>query len=124
MIGLGGWARRLLIGLPFLWLAAFFLLPLLIVAAISLSESADAVPPFEPPLRLTAGGVAAHVTPANYRELATGCLKVYANSLGIAVLATLLCLVIGYPVAYAIARTPRVWRQLLLFFVMLPFWTS
>ena len=43
---------------------------------------------------------------------------------GFAALATLLCLVIGYPVAFAIARAPGVWRQLLLFLVMLPFWTS
>ena len=61
---------------------------------------------------------------ANYRELAEGCLWVYAASLGNAALATGLCLVIGYPVAFAIARAPGVWRHLLLFLVMLPFWTS
>jgi putrescine transport system permease protein len=60
----------------------------------------------------------------NYRELAQGCLRAYGNSLGFAALATVLCLLIGYPVAFAISRAPGVWRQLLLFFVMLPFWTS
>ncbi len=113
MTGLGSGLRRALIGLPFVWLGAFFLLPLLIVAAISFAESADAIPPF----KLT-------WTFANYCTLAQGCLRVYASSLGLAGLATVLCLLIGYPVAFAIARAPGVWRQLLLFLVMLPFWTS
>jgi len=113
MIGLGRWGRRTLILLPFLWLAVFFLLPLAIVAGISFAESAEAIPPF-----------ALVPTGANYLELADGCLRVYANSLGNAALATVLCLLLGYPVAFAIARAPGVWRHLLLFFVMLPFWTS
>ena len=107
------WLRRGLIGLPFLWLALFFLLPIAIVAGISFAESADAIPPYT-----------AVLTFDNYRELLQGCLRAYGNSLGFAALATLLCLLIGYPVALAIARAPGVWRQLLLFFVMLPFWTS
>jgi putrescine transport system permease protein len=113
MTGLGSGLRRALIGLPFVWLGAFFLLPLAIVAAISFAESADAIPPFRPTWTL-----------ANYCTLAQGCLRVYASSLGLAGLATVLCLLIGYPVAFAIARAPGVWRQLLLFLVMLPFWTS
>ncbi len=124
MTGLGRWGRRALIGLPFVWLAVFFLLPLLIVAAISFAESADAIPPFKPLVGLTASGLESHATLANYRELAEGCLRVYVNSLGNAAGATVLCLLIGYPVAFAIARAPGVWRHLLLFFVMLPFWTS
>jgi putrescine transport system permease protein len=107
------WLRRVLIGLPFVWLTVFFLLPIAIVAGISVTESADAIPPY-----------AAAFTLDSYRELAQSCLRAYANSLGFAALATLLCLLLGYPIAYAIARAPGVWRQLLLFFVMLPFWTS
>jgi putrescine transport system permease protein len=113
MTGIGPRLRRALIGLPFIWLGVFFLLPLAIVAAISFAESADAIPPFE-----------LNLTLANYCTLAQGCLRVYVSSLGLAALATLLCLLIGYPVAFAIARTSGVWRQLLLFLVMLPFWTS
>ena len=113
MTGIGRGLRRVLIGLPFLWLGIFFLLPLGIVAAISFAESADAIPPFKLIWTL-----------ANYCTLAQGCLRVYVSSLGLAALATLLCLLIGYPVAFAIARAPGVWRQLLLFLVMLPFWTS
>ena len=118
------WLRRLLLGLPFFWLAVFFLLPLLIVAAISLAESADAIPPFQPLLRLIPGGVETHVTLDNYRELVEGCLRAYTGSLLYAASATALCLMIGYPLALAIARTAGAWRHLLLFLVMLPFWTS
>jgi putrescine transport system permease protein len=124
MTTFGPLLRRMLIGLPFLWLAVFFLLPLAIVAAISLAESADAIPPFRPLVEPGPAGVETHATLANYRELAEGCLWVYAASLGNAALATMLCLLIGYPVAFAIARAPGGWRYLLLFFVMLPFWTS
>jgi putrescine transport system permease protein len=124
MIGAGVWERRMLIGLPFLWLAVFFLLPLGLVAGISLAESADAIPPYKPLLSLTSAGWEGQATLANYRELAEGCLRVYATSLGNAALAALLCLLIGYPVAFAIARSPGVWRNLLLFLVILPFWTS
>ena len=113
-----------MIGLPFWWLAVFFLLPLAIVAAISLAESADAIPPFRALVETSPAGFENHATLANYRELAEGCLWVYAASLGNAALATVLCLLIGYPVAFAIARASGVWRHLLLFFVMLPFWTS
>ena len=116
--------RRVLIGLPFLWLAVFFLLPLAIVAVISLAESADAIPPFRPLIEATGAGLQSHATFANYRELAEGCLWVYLASLGNAALATLLCLLIGYPMAFAIARAAGVWRHLLLLFVMLPFWSS
>src|SRR5712691_1330345 len=79
MIGLGNWGRRALIGLPFLGLAVFFLLPLAIVAAISLAESADAIPPFTPLLSRTPSGLESHATLSNYRELAESCLRVYAN---------------------------------------------
>src|SRR5947207_4242165 len=113
MTGIGRGLRRVLIGLPFLWLGIFFLLPLGIVAAISFAESADAIPPFKLIWTL-----------ANYCTLPQGCLRVYVSSLALAGLATLLCLLIGYPVAFAITRAPGVWRQLLLFLVMLPFWTS
>ena len=124
MTGIGPWSRRVLIGLPFLWLGLFFLLPLAIVAAISFAESADTIPPFTPLLTAGPAGLESHATLANYCTLAQGCLRVYLSSLGLAALATLLCLVIGYPIAFAIARAPGVWRQLLLFLVMLPFWTS
>ncbi|MBV9829795.1 MAG: ABC transporter permease subunit [Alphaproteobacteria bacterium] len=116
--------RRTLIGLPFVWLAVFFLLPLGIITAISLTESADTIPPFRPLLSTGAHGVEWHGTLANYADLAQGCLRVYVSSLANAGLATLLCLMLGFPMALAIARAPGMWRHFLLFLVMLPFWTS
>ncbi len=101
------WLRRVLIGLPFLWLAVFFLAPLLIVAGISLAESADAIPPFEPPLAFGPQGIESHLTAANYRQLAEGCSRIYARSVGYAASTTLLCLLIGFPMALAIARAPE-----------------
>src|SRR3954449_1554128 len=118
------WLRRVLIGVPFLWLAAFFLAPLLIVAGISLTGSADAIPPFEPPIAFGPEGIESNLTAVNYRQLAEGCLRIYARSVGYAASTTLLCLLIGFPIVLAIARAPETWRALLLFLVVLPFWTS
>ena len=69
-------------------------------------------------------GLESNLTAANYRQLAEGCLRIYARSVGYAASTTLLCLLIGFPMALAIARAPESWRTLLLFLVILPFWTS
>jgi putrescine transport system permease protein len=119
-----GWRRWALILPPFLWLLVFFLLPLGVVAAISLSQSADAIPPYVPLLSQGPTGLESHATLDNYRLIAEGDLRAYANSLFYAALATVLCLLVGYPIAFAIARAPKAWRNPLLFFVILPFWTS
>jgi putrescine transport system permease protein len=124
MIASAPWLRQVLIGLPFLWLLVFFLAPLLIVAGISLSESADAIPPFEPPLTLGPQGIENHLTIYNYQQLIAGCLRIYIRSLAYAAATTLLCLLLGFPMALAIARASESWRSLLLFLVVLPFWTS
>jgi putrescine transport system permease protein len=103
------------IALPYGWLALFFLLPFAIVATISLGEPAIGVPPYR---------LGAHT--ANYALLWEDALyrRAYANSLLFAALATFFCLLIGYPMAYAIARAPQSWRGALLMLVILPFWTS
>ncbi len=125
MSGLGWTGRLVLIGAPFLWLALFFLLPLLIVVKISLAESTIGIPPYTPLFANDGGGLELHATLANFALIAGDdlYLRAYLGSLGNAALATVLCLLMGYPVAYAIARS-RGPRQLLLFLVMLPFWTS
>jgi putrescine transport system permease protein len=125
MTGLGRIGRLVLIGAPFLWLSVFFLLPLLIVLKISLAVSTVGIPPYTP-LITTAGGVEFHATLANFALIAGDdlYLRAYLGSLGNAGLATALCLLIGYPAAYTIARWQGPRRQLLLFLVMLPFWTS
>jgi putrescine transport system permease protein len=126
MIGIGRWGRLVLIGLPFAWLGLFFLLPLLIVLKISLARSAIGIPPYTPLFFDDGSGLKIQATLANFALLASDdlYLRAYLGALGNAALATALCLALGYPIAYAIARSPGRWRLLLLFLVMLPFWTS
>jgi putrescine transport system permease protein len=119
-----GWRRWALIVPPFLWLLIFFLVPLGVVAAISLAQSADTIPPYAPLVAHGPNGLENHATFDNYRLLGEGDVRAYANSLAYAALATVLCLLVGYPIAFAIARAPAAWRNPLLFFVILPFWTS
>jgi putrescine transport system permease protein len=126
MIGIGRLGRWLLIGVPFLWLGAFFLLPLLIVLKISLAHGAVGIPPYTPLFTGHGGRLDVDATLANFALLAGDevYLRAYLGSLGYASSATVLCLALGYPIAHAIARSPGRWRQLLLFLVVLPFWTS
>src|SRR5271169_2061682 len=122
MIGIGPLGRLALIGAPFVWFALFFLLPMLIVLKISLAHSAIGIPPYTPLI----SGHGWQATTANFALLASDdlYLSAYLGSLGYATLATGLCLVLGYPIAHAIARAPTAWRYPLLFLVVLPFWTS
>jgi putrescine transport system permease protein len=126
MTGLGRVGRLVLIGMPFAWLAIFFLLPLLIVAKISLAESSIGIPPYTPLLATDGGGLKLHLSLANFALIAGDdlYLRAYLGSLANAALATALSLLIGYPIAYVIARSQGARRQLLLFLVVLPFWTS
>jgi putrescine transport system permease protein len=126
MIGIGRFGRMLLIGVPFLWLAIFFLLPLWIVLKISLAESVIGIPPYTPLVTNGVSGLKFHATLVNFILLARDqlYLRAYLGSLVYAALATALCLLLGYPIAYAIARARGRRRQVLLFLVMLPFWTS
>jgi putrescine transport system permease protein len=122
----GAAGRRVVIGLPFLWLILLFALPFLIVFGISLSENALGIPPFVPPVTIEDGAVALHPNWENFALLVGDELywRAYLNSLRFAATATALCLLLGYPMAYAIARAPARWRNPLLFLVILPFWTS
>jgi putrescine transport system permease protein len=126
MIGIGRLGRVLLIGVPFVWLALFFLLPLLIVVKISLADSVVGIPPYTPFFTHDVTGLKLQATLANFALLASDqlYLRAYLGSLANAALATVLCLLLGYPIAYAIALARGTRRQLLLFLVMLPFWTS
>jgi putrescine transport system permease protein len=126
MIGIGRAGRLVLIGVPFLWLAVFFLAPLLIVVKISLAHSAIGIPPYTPLFARHDGGLSFDASLANFALLARDdlYLRAYLGSLANAGLTTALCLVLGYPMAHAIARAPPAWRQLLLLLVVLPFWAS
>ncbi|MCA1297647.1 ABC transporter permease subunit [Stappia indica] len=126
--GLGGW---LLIAVPYLWLLTFFLAPFFIVFKISLSEVAVAIPPYLPTFDLAAGwdafvsGITA-LSIDNYLWLTEDSLywKSYVSSIVIAATSTLIALIVGYPMAYGMARAPKAWRPTLLMLVILPFWTS
>ncbi len=115
--------RRTVAGVPYLWLLVFFLAPFAIVLRISFADPLIGQPPFTP-LYDEAQGI--QLTADNYRFLTEDDLYwvSYLKSVRIAAVATLLCLLIGYPMAYGIARARAVWRNVLLLLVILPFWTS
>jgi putrescine transport system permease protein len=118
-----GWrGRALVVSVPYLWLALFFVVPFLIVLKISLATSVVANPPYTPLFeqgRLQAGL-------DSYSFLLSDDLYAlaYLNSLKTAAIACLCCLLIGYPMAYGIARARPERRGALLMLVILPFWTS
>lgn len=123
--------KAFLIGLPYVWLLALFLVPFLIVLKISLSDAALARPPYFPQLDLSEGLAGLHaffmdLDFENYIFLTTDDLyiKAYASSLWIAGNATLMTLLVGFPIAYGMARAAPEWRPTLLMLVILPFWTS
>ena len=115
--------QRTVIGIPYLWLLLFFLAPFAIVLRISFADPIIGLPPFTPLYDAEQG---LYLTADNYRFLTEDDLYwvSYLKSIRIAAVATLLCLLIGYPMAYGIARAPGAWRHILLLLVILPFWTS
>jgi len=119
--------RPFVIAVPYLWLVVLFLVPFIIVFKISFSETRLAMPPYAALIEWRDGVPAAvKLYFANYRFLFTDRLYIsaYLYSLKVAAVSTLWCLLIGYPMTYAIARSTIVWRNLLLMLIVLPFWTS
>jgi putrescine transport system permease protein len=122
---------KLVVLAPYLWLVAFFLVPFLIVLKISLSQTAIAQPPYVPVFDLAAGwqGIKDFVgglSFENYRSLASDDIYLfsYLRSLTVAAVSTVILVLAGFPIAYAMARAPRRWRPVLLMLIVLPFWTS
>lgn len=119
--------RKSLIGVPYLWLLALFLAPFLIVLKISFSEVRLGMPPYEPIVGLVDGVfLQIQLNLENYLIIFEDDIYVraYLNSLKIAAIATALTFLVGYPLAYGIARMAPGARSILLFLVILPFWTS
>lgn len=118
--------RWAVLALPYVWLALFFLVPFAIVLKISLAEQAIGVPPYTPLLESGDGGARLHATAGNYLFLLGDSLylRAYLNAIKFAGISTLVCLLLGYPMAYGIVRAPKAWRGILLLMVILPFWTS
>jgi putrescine transport system permease protein len=119
-------AQRLVAGIPALWLTVFFLVPFLIVLKISFSEARLAIPPYAPLFTWLHGLPVPRLHFSGYTYLFTDplYLRSYLYSVMVAAVSTLFCLLIGYPMAYAIARAGDAWRSFLLMLIVLPFWTS
>src|SRR5690606_27149409 len=122
---------RLVIVVPYIWLLVFFLAPFAIVFKISLSETTIAMPPYIPVFNWTDGVSGffqnlSELSFANYLWLVDDSLyfNAYVSSVVIAGISTFIALLVGYPLAYAMARAPSSLRMLLLMLVILPFWTS
>ncbi|HZF16191.1 MAG TPA: ABC transporter permease subunit [Steroidobacteraceae bacterium] len=119
--------RPLVIAFPYLWLLLFFVIPFVIVLKISFAESRIAMPPYSPFWEWTSSTVVQiKLTLSNYAFLFQDALygNAYLSSLRIAGISTIFCLLLGYPMAYGMARSKPSTRNILLLLVVLPFWTS
>ena len=118
--------RRLVIGIPFVWMLLFFLLPFAIILKISFAESARAIPPYTDIVVFAEHKLQIVLNLQNYLNLGEKgiYLQAYLGSLKIAFFSTLLCLLIGYPMAYAIARADKQTQTVYLLLIMMPTWTA
>jgi len=128
---MGNLRRIFLISVPYGWLLLLFLIPFAIVLKISLSDAALAIPPYAPRLEAGSGlkGVWDLLTRfdlENFVFLTQDSLywKAYLSSVWIALVSVVFTLLVGYPIAYGMARASDEWRPTLMMLVILPFWTS
>ena len=115
--------QRFAVAIPYLWLLIFFLAPFAIILKISVADPIMAQPPFTPAFD-DAGGL--QISADNYAFLLTDKLYAitYLKSVLMALSATALCLLLGFPIAYGIARAESATRNILLLLIVLPFWIS
>jgi putrescine transport system permease protein len=125
------WLQRTAVVVPYFWLASFFLVPFLIVLRISFSHTELAQPPYGPVLDWTAGleglkDFLGDLSTKNYEFLISDSLYLASllKSIEVAVISTFMLLLIGFPLAYGVARAPRRWQGILFMLIILPFWTS
>jgi len=119
--------KTLVVAIPYIWLFIFFLVPFFIVLKISLAESLIASPPFSSLFQWADdGALQIRVLFDNFAYLWEDELYVntYINSVKVALISTIVCLLIGYPMAYAIVRSSPTKKNVLLMLIILPFWTS
>ncbi len=118
--------RHLVIGVPFLWLFLFFMLPFFIVLKISFAEADVAIPPYTDVYTWVENKFTLVLNLGNYIFLSEDALYLaaYLGSLKMATVSTLLCLIIGFPMAYAIARADKDKQMVLLLLIMMPTWTA
>jgi putrescine transport system permease protein len=118
--------RHAVIGVPFLWLFLFFLLPFFIVLKISFAEADVAIPPYTEVWTWADNQLSLVLNIGNYIFLSEDqlYLAAYLGSLKVAFISTVLCILIGYPMAYAIARASKEMQTTLLLLIMMPTWTA
>lgn len=116
---------------PYLWMAAFFLVPFLFILKISLSQTAIAQPPYAPAFTLAEGlqglkTAFAELSVENFKLLFSDSLYVasYVRSVSVAAVATFILVLLAYPIAYGMARLPRRWQVIAMMLVVVPFWTA
>lgn len=122
----GLWGRRLVIGVPYLWLLLFFLLPFTIVVKISFAMADIAVPPYTQIVEYIDEMLMISLNLGNYIFLTEDSLyfHAYLTSIKLALNSTIFCLLLGYPMAYAMSKAPGRKQSMLLMLVLLPSWTS
>ncbi|MBN3753518.1 ABC transporter permease subunit [Paraburkholderia sp. Tr-20389] len=118
--------RTAVVAGPFIWLLLFFLVPFLLVVKISFADLQLGIPPYTELTTFKEGVIHIALDLSHYAFLLTDSLyfATYVNSVVVAAISTLLCLLLGYPMAYYIARSNPATRNILMMAVMLPFWTS
>lgn len=118
--------RKLVIAAPYLWLILLFMVPFLIVFKISFADIARAIPPYTDLTSWVDGQFSLTLNFANYLQLTDDPLyyEAYLQSLRVAAVSTLFCLLLGYPLAWAVAHSKASTRNILLLLVILPSWTS
>jgi putrescine transport system permease protein len=124
---MGVTGRTLVVGVPYLWLLLFFLIPFIIVLKISFADTRLGVPPYTPLVEWgEAGYLSLKLNIGNYLFILNETLyfQAFLSSLKVAAISTLFCLLLGYPMAYGIARANASWRNILMLLIILPFWTS
>lgn len=118
--------RHFVIGVPFIWLFMFFLLPFIIVLKISFAEAEVSIPPYTDVYTWAENKISLVINLSNYIFLSEDdlYLAAYLGSLQMAFFSTLLCLLLGYPMAYAIARADKEMQLVYLLLIMMPTWTA
>ena len=122
----GLWGRRAVIGIPYIWLLLFFLVPFAIVVKISFSMADIAIPPYTQVIEYLDEMLTINLNLGNYLFLAEDSLylQAYLTSIKLAFVATVFCLLLGYPMAYAISKASGRKQSLLLMLILMPSWTS
>jgi putrescine transport system permease protein len=124
---MGVTGRTLVVAVPYIWLLLFFLIPFIIVLKISFADTRLGVPPYTPLVEWgEAGYLSLKLNIGNYLFILKESLyfEAFLSSLKVAAISTLFCLLLGYPMAYGIARANTSWRNTLMLLIILPFWTS